>query len=88
MKQDMANLRSILSIVARFDKDADFGPNPNPHPHFNPNPTPTPTLHLHPSPTPNQDADFGPVVREWTSEVLKELDFRTEAANMAEVRAL
>ena len=54
MKQDMANLRSILSIVARFDKDA----------------------------------DFGPVVREWTSEVLKELDFRTEAANMAEVRAL
>ena len=54
MKQDMANLRSILSIVARFDKDA----------------------------------DFGPVVREWTSEVLKELDFRTEAANMAEVRGL
>ena len=50
----MANLRSILSIVARFDKDA----------------------------------DFGPVVREWTSEVLKELDFRTEAANMAEVRGL
>ena len=40
MRQDMANLRSILSIVARFDKDA----------------------------------DFGPVVREWTSEVLKELD--------------
>ena len=54
MRQDMANLGSILSIVARFDKDA----------------------------------DFGPVVREWTAEVLKELDFRTEATNMAEVRAL
>ena len=54
MRQDMANLRSILGVVARFDKDA----------------------------------DFGPVVKEWTAEVLKELDFRTEASNMAEVRAL
>jgi len=54
MRQDMANLGSILSVVARFDKEA----------------------------------DFGPVVREWTAEVLKELDFRTEATNMAEVRAL
>ena len=39
----MANLGSILSIVARFDKDA----------------------------------DFGPVVREWTAKVLEELDFLT-----------
>ena len=54
MRQDMANLGSILSIVARFDKEA----------------------------------DFGPVVKEWMAEVLKELDFRTEATNMAEVRAL
>ena len=54
MRQDMANLESILGVVARFDRDA----------------------------------DFGPVVREWTAEVLKELDFRTEATNMAEVRSL
>jgi aarF domain-containing kinase len=54
MRQDMENLKTVLSLVARFDADA----------------------------------DFGPIVREWTSEVLKELDFRTEAVNQAEVRAL
>jgi aarF domain-containing kinase len=36
----------------------------------------------------DKDADFGPVVKEWTKEVLKELDFRTEAANMEQVRVL
>jgi aarF domain-containing kinase len=34
------------------------------------------------------DADFGPVIREYNSEVRKELDFRTEATNMEEIRQL
>ena len=36
----------------------------------------------------DKDFDFGPVVSEWTKEVLKELDFRTEAVNQEEVKAL
>lgn len=34
------------------------------------------------------DLDFGPVIREYNQEVRKELDFRTEARNMAEVKRL
>jgi len=34
------------------------------------------------------DLDFGPVIREYNREVEKELDFRTEAGNMREVRDL
>ena len=54
MRQDMENLRTILSLLARSD--------PN--------------------------LDFNPVVNEYTSEVARELDFRTECANMEEVRKL
>lgn len=34
------------------------------------------------------DLDFGPVIREYSTEVKKELDFRTEAVNMNDVREL
>lgn len=54
MRQDMANLRTILNLLARSD--------PN--------------------------LDFNPVVNEYTAEVARELDFRTECANMDEVRNL
>eukprot|EP00854_Cymbomonas_tetramitiformis_P009168 gene9168-10867_t len=33
------------------------------------------------------DADYRTVVGEWATEVIRELDFRTEAANLAEVKA-
>eukprot|EP00521_Asterionellopsis_glacialis_P006022 CAMPEP_0195281418 /NCGR_PEP_ID=MMETSP0707-20130614/737_1 /TAXON_ID=33640 /ORGANISM="Asterionellopsis glacialis, Strain CCMP134" /LENGTH=978 /DNA_ID=CAMNT_0040340301 /DNA_START=58 /DNA_END=2994 /DNA_ORIENTATION=+ len=54
MVQDMANLKSILTMVAKFEPDS----------------------------------DFTPIIQEYTSEVTKELDFRTEAQNMEEVRTL
>lgn len=54
MRQDMANLRTILNLLARSD--------PN--------------------------LDFNPIVNEYTAEVARELDFRTECANMDEVRNL
>lgn len=36
----------------------------------------------------DSDLDFGPVIREYNQEVIKELDFRTEANNMKEVSNL
>ena len=36
----------------------------------------------------DKDLDYRPIVREWTNEVRKELDFRIEANNMNDVRTL